>query len=51
MLLEELMAYLPELFRKAQYAAEDAPKVLALIKGISPTEIRGAPAEAAPGTP
>lgn len=39
MLLDELMAHLPELFRRAQYADYDAPKVIAMIKGISMAEI------------
>lgn len=39
LLLDELMAHLPELFRRAQYADYDAPKVLAMIKGISLAEI------------
>jgi len=43
LLLDELMAHLPELFRRAQYADYDTPKVLAIIKGISLAEIRGDP--------
>jgi hypothetical protein len=39
LLLHELMAHVPELFRRAQYADYDAPKVLAMIKGINLAEI------------
>ena len=38
LLLDELMTHVPELFRRAQYAGYDAPKVLALIKGINLAE-------------
>jgi hypothetical protein len=43
MLLDELMAYVPELFRRAQYADYDAPKVIAMIKSISLVEIGAQP--------
>lgn len=33
------MAHVPELFRRAQYADYDAARVIAMIKGISLTEI------------
>lgn len=39
LLLNELMEHVPELFRRAQYADYDAPKVLAIIKGISLAEV------------
>jgi len=39
LLLDELMAHVPELFRRAQYADYDAPKVLAMIKGINLAEL------------
>jgi len=39
LLLDELMAYVPELFRRAQYADYDAPKVLAMIKAINLAEV------------
>jgi hypothetical protein len=47
LLLDELMAHLPELFRRAQYAEYDVPKVVSLIKGITLAEIREEPAAAA----
>jgi hypothetical protein len=43
LLLDELMGHVPELFRRAQYADYDAPKVLALIKGINLAELGAAP--------
>jgi hypothetical protein len=43
LLLNELMAHVPELFRRAQYADYDAPKVMAMIKGISLAEVGAAP--------
>jgi len=43
LLLDELMAHVPELFRRAQYADYDAPKVIAMIKGISLAEIEAQP--------
>ena len=39
LLMDELMTHVPELFRRAQYADYDAPKVIAMIKGISLAEI------------
>ena len=44
LLLDELMAHVPELFRRDHYADYDAPKVLAMIKGISLAEIGVHPA-------
>jgi len=46
LLLDELMVHVPELFRRAQYAEYDAPKVLSLIKGITLAEIREQPSVA-----
>jgi hypothetical protein len=43
LLLDELMAYVPELFRRAQYADYDVPKVLAMLKAINLAEV-GIPA-------
>ncbi len=39
LLLDELLAHVPELFSRAQYADYDAPKVIAMIKSISLPEI------------
>ena len=39
LLLHELMAHVPELFRRAQYADYDVPKVLSMIKAITLAEI------------
>jgi hypothetical protein len=35
LLLDELMTHLPELFRRAQYADEEARSVLAMVKGLN----------------
>jgi len=39
LLLDELMAHVPELFRRAQYVDYDAPKAIAMIKGITLAEV------------
>ena len=44
LLLDELMAHVPELFRRAQYADDDAPKVLAMMKQINLAELGVIPA-------
>jgi hypothetical protein len=43
LLLDELMAHVPELFRRAQYADYERPKVLAMIKGINLAELSAGP--------
>ncbi len=43
LLLDELMGHVPELFRRAQYADYDAPRILAMIKGINLAEVGAAP--------
>ena len=39
LLLDELMTHLPELFRRAQYPDEEAPKVLVMIKALNFSDI------------
>ena len=45
LLLDELGTYVPELFRRAQYAEYDAAKILAMIKAINLAELGIAPGE------
>jgi hypothetical protein len=45
LLLDELGTYVPELFRRAQYADYEAPKVLTMIKAINLAEVRIEPGE------
>jgi hypothetical protein len=43
MSLEEVMGHLPELFRRAQYPDDEARKVLAMLKALTPREIISEP--------
>lgn len=46
LLLDELMAHVPDLFRRAQYPADEATQVLAMIKALNLSDLGVHPPEA-----
>jgi len=45
LLLDEMMIHLPELFRRVQYSDDEARRVLAMVKGLSFSDLGIAPTE------